>query len=65
MMKQSLRWKMEHKSPYLTRNMHPNVIMLTLHDFLNIRCYTKMLNGVIYITIIKILFYVVFGIEFW
>jgi hypothetical protein len=34
------RW-MEYKSQYLTSNVHPNLIMTTLHDFLNTPFYGK------------------------
>ncbi len=30
---------MEYKSPYLTSNVHPNLIMTALHDFLNTPLY--------------------------
>jgi hypothetical protein len=30
---------MEHKLPYLTHNVHPNLIMIALHDLLNTLLY--------------------------
>ncbi len=35
----SLKRKMEYKSPYLTCNVHPNLIMLALHDLFNTPLY--------------------------
>ncbi len=35
----SLKRQMEYKSPYLTSSVHPNLIMLALHDLLNTPLY--------------------------
>jgi hypothetical protein len=35
----SLKRQMEYKSPYLTSNVHLNLIMLALHDLLNTPLY--------------------------
>jgi hypothetical protein len=37
-----LKWWLEYKSPYMFRNVHPNLIMLSLKDLISTLLYSNL-----------------------